>query len=96
MIVNRVWQWHFGEGLVRTPNNYGIRGEAPTHPLLLDWLARKFISSGWSIKALHRLIMDSATYRMSSAISELALRKGSREPPLVAVRPALGNDRGTA
>ncbi len=75
VIVNRVWQWHFGEGLVRTPNNYGIRGEAPTHPLLLDWLARKFISSGWSIKALHRLIMDSATYRMSSAISELASAK---------------------
>ena len=69
VIVNRVWLWHFGEGLVRTPNNYGLRGEPPTHPLLLDWLARRFIDSGWSIKSLHRLIMDSATYRMSSAIS---------------------------
>ena len=69
VIVNRVWLWHFGEGLVRTPNNFGARGEAPTHPLLLDWLASRFVESGWSVKALHRLIMGSATYRMSSAIS---------------------------
>ncbi len=69
VIVNRVWLWHFGEGLVRTPNNFGTRGEAPTHPLLLDWLASRFIESGWSIKALHRLVMDSATYRMRSAVS---------------------------
>ena len=74
VIVNRVWLWHFGEGLVRTPNNYGLRGESPTHPRLLDWLARRFVASGWSIKALHRLIMDSATYRMSSAISDEAFR----------------------
>ena len=74
VIVNRVWLWHFGEGLVRTPNNYGLRGESPTHPQLLDWLARRFVASGWSIKALHRLIMDSATYRMSSAISDEAFR----------------------
>ena len=75
VIVNRVWQWHFGQGLVRTPNNFGIRGEAPTHPLLLDWLARQFIERGWSMKALHRLIMSSATYRMSSAISAEAFDK---------------------
>ena len=75
VIVNRVWLWHFGEGLVRTPNNYGLRGEPPTHPLLLDWLARCFIDSGWSIKSLHRLIMDSATYRMSSAISTQAYER---------------------
>ena len=75
VIVNRVWLWHFGEGLVRTPNNYGLRGEPPTHPLLLDWLARRFIDSGWSIKSLHRLIMDSATYRMSSAISTQAYER---------------------
>ena len=74
VIVNRVWLWHFGEGLVRTPNNYGLRGESPTHPQLLDWLARRFVASGWSIKALHRLIMDSATYRMSSVISDEAFR----------------------
>ena len=75
VIANRIWQWHFGEGLVRTPNNYGIRGEAPTHPLLLDWLARRFIESGWSVKSLHRLIMDSATYRASSSISAEAFAK---------------------
>ena len=72
VIVNRVWLWHFGEGLVRTPNNYGIRGEPPTHPLLLDWLARRFTGGGWSVKNLHRMIMDSATYRMSSSISREA------------------------
>ena len=69
VMVNRVWLWHFGAGLVRTPNNYGLTGEAPTHPQLLDWLARRFMASGWSVKSLHRLIMDSATYRMGSAIS---------------------------
>ena len=75
VIVNRVWLWHFGEGLVRTPNNYGLRGEAPTHPELLDWLASRLVASGWSIKSLHRLIMDSATYRMTSAISDTAFRE---------------------
>ncbi len=75
VIANRIWLWHFGEGLVRTPNNFGIRGEAPTHPALLDWLARRFIESGWSVKSLHRLIMDSATYRMSSAISAEAVER---------------------
>ena len=75
VIVNRVWLWHFGEGLVRTPNNYGLRGEAPTHPQLLDWLASRFVASGWSIKSLHLLVMDSATYRMSSAISDAAFRQ---------------------
>ena len=75
VIVNRVWLWHFGEGLVRTPNNYGLRGESPTHPLLLDWLARRFIDSGWSIKSLHRIIMDSATYRMSSSITAQAYER---------------------
>ena len=66
VIVNRVWQWHFGEGLVRTPNNFGKLGEAPTHPELLDWLAVKFIEDGWSLKKLHRRIMFSATYQQSS------------------------------
>ncbi len=73
VIVNRIWLWHFGEGLVRTPSNFGLRGEPPTHPELLDWLAGRFIQSGWSIKELHRLIMDSATYRMSSRIDPAAL-----------------------
>lgn len=66
VIVNRVWQHHFGQGLVRTPDNFGLTGEAPSHPELLDYLANRFVESGWSIKALHRLILDSATYQQAS------------------------------
>jgi Protein of unknown function (DUF1553) len=66
VMVNRVWQQHFGRGLVRTENDFGTRGEFPTHPELLDWLASRFIESGWSIKQLHRLIIGSATYQQSS------------------------------
>ena len=65
VIVNRVWQHHFGEGLVRTPSNFGKIGQPPTHPKLLDWLATWFIDDGWSLKKLHRLILTSNTYRMS-------------------------------
>lgn len=72
VIVNRVWQWHFGEGLVRSPDNFGRLGQPPTHPQLLDWLATRFIESGWSLKELHRLIMLSATYQMSTAWNEQA------------------------
>jgi hypothetical protein len=66
VIVNRIWQGHFGEGIVRTANNFGKLGTAPTHPELLDYLATRFIASGWSIKQLHREIMLSATYQRSS------------------------------
>lgn len=66
VMVNRIWLWHFGEGLVRSPDNFGLLGEAPTHPELLDWLAVEFMESGWSLKDLHRLILTSATYRMST------------------------------
>ncbi len=69
VIVNRVWQWHFGEGLVRTPSNFGMLSEPPTHPELLDWLATRFVEDGWSLKKLHRRIMLSATYRQSSQVS---------------------------
>jgi hypothetical protein len=65
VIVNRVWRWHFGEGLVGTPDNFGLLGDEPSHPELLDWLARRFIESGWSMKKLHRLILLSSTYRQS-------------------------------
>ncbi len=75
VLVNRVWQWHFGEGLVRTPDNFGLRGEAPTHPELLDRLAATFMRQGWSIKQLHRMIMTSATYRASSQITPAAWEK---------------------
>jgi hypothetical protein len=70
VIVNRIWLNHFGRALVRTPNNFGILGEQPTHPELLDWLAATFVESGWSIKSLHRTIMTSATYRSSSAFDQ--------------------------
>jgi hypothetical protein len=67
VIVNRVWQHHFGKGIVTTPSNFGTRGEPPTHPELLDWLTTRFVASGWSIKALHRLILLSRTYQLASA-----------------------------
>jgi hypothetical protein len=73
VIVNRVWQWHFGHGLVRTPNDFGVRGERPTHPELLDWLAVEFMEHGWSLKHLHRLIMLSSTYRMASHVDAKTL-----------------------
>jgi hypothetical protein len=65
VIVNRVWQQHFGEGLVRSPSDFGVMGRAPTHPELLDWLAGWFVDNGWSLKKLHRLILTSNTYQMS-------------------------------
>ena len=72
VMVNRVWMHHFGFGLVRTPSDFGFRGDPPTHPELLDYLAVKFVESGWSLKQLHRLIMSSATYRQASADNEAA------------------------
>jgi hypothetical protein len=77
VIVNRVWQQHFGHGLVRTPSNFGTLGEKPTHPELLDWLAAKFVGTGgtdfnWSLKRLHREIVLSSAYRMDSALNDKA------------------------
>ena len=77
VIVNRLWLWHFGQGLVRTPNNFGLMGESPTHPELLDYLSRRFVEKGWSLKAMHRLIMLSSTYQMQSQISDEAWAKDS-------------------
>jgi len=70
VMVNRIWQFHFGQGLVRTPNDFGTRGQPPSDPDLLDHLATRFIQSGWSVKAMHRLILNSATYRMRSEASQ--------------------------
>ena len=67
VMVNRLWQHHFGRGLVGTPSNFGMLGERPTHPELLDWLAIRFMENGWSVKKLHRDIVLSSAYRMSSA-----------------------------
>jgi Protein of unknown function (DUF1553)/Protein of unknown function (DUF1549)/Planctomycete cytochrome C len=72
VLVNRVWQHHFGEGIVRSPDNFGKLGERPTHPELLDWLALRFVEGGWSIKKLHKLILLSATYQLSTQYSVLS------------------------
>ncbi len=69
VVVNRWWAEMFGEGIVRTPEDFGTQGEPPTHPELLDWLADELLRSGWSMKALHRLIVTSATYRQSSRVT---------------------------
>lgn len=70
VMVNRIWQGHFGRGIVATTNDFGRQGQPPTHPELLDWLAAEFVAQGWSIKSMHRLIMLSNTYQMSSRFSD--------------------------
>ena len=72
VMVNRIWQFHFGRGIVQSSSDFGFQGTPPTHPELLDWLAAKFVESGWSVKAMHSLIMSSATYQMSSRPNEKA------------------------
>src|SRR5207237_851577 len=66
VIANRLWQHHFGSGLVKTAENFGVQGELPSHPELLDWLATELVATGWDAKAMHRAIVTSATYRQSS------------------------------
>jgi hypothetical protein len=70
VIVNRAWAWHFGRGLVATPSDFGRQGERPSHPELLDWLASEFVQQGWSLKKLHRMILLSNAYRLSSVSDE--------------------------
>jgi len=72
--VNRIWQMHFGQGLVRTSEDFGAQGDLPSHPELLDWLATEFVQSGWNIKLLHRRIVTSSTYRQSSDVSPELMR----------------------
>ena len=69
VMVNRIWNHHFGHGLVRSSGNFGKMGDKPTHPELLDWLAREFVGQGWSIKSMHRLMMTSNTYRQASTVA---------------------------
>ena len=75
VMVNRLWRWHFGRGIVTTPDNFGLRGTKPTHPQLLNWLAWKFIHNDWSIKSMHREIMLSATYQMAAGIKNETAKK---------------------
>jgi hypothetical protein len=72
VMVNRIWEWHFGKGLVPSSNDFGSRGGKPSHPELLDWLASKFVESGFSVKAMHRLILSSAAYQRASAAPSAA------------------------
>jgi len=73
VLVNRLWQHHFGRGIVATPSDFGTMGEEPSHPELLDWLATELAAQGWSLKAMHRLMVTSATYRQSSRVDAAAL-----------------------
>jgi hypothetical protein len=88
--VNRVWKLHFGEGLVATADNLGRSGGSPSHPELLDWLASEFIRSGWSLKHLHRLILNSAAWRQSSRLDD---RAGAAETALQRARQVDGSNR---
>lgn len=72
VIVNRIWHHHFGRGIVATPNDFGFQGDVPTHPELLDWLAVELMEHDWSLKHIHRLILNSATYRQSSTVDPTA------------------------
>ena len=72
VMANRLWQFHFGRGIVRTTSDFGFQGTPPTHPELLDWLASEFVARGWQMKSMHRLIMTSAAYQMSSRYNEAA------------------------
>lgn len=74
VLVNRVWQWHFGQGIVRTVSDFGTRSEAPTHPELLDWMAAWFMDHGWSLKQLHRLLVTSGTYQQDSRPTDRGLK----------------------
>ena len=86
--INRLWQRYFGVGLVETENDFGTQGTLPTHPELLDWLAREIVMRAWSQKEMHRLVVTSATYRQSSQI------RAGRRPPRPAQQARSGGSRG--
>ncbi|HET6881729.1 MAG TPA: DUF1549 domain-containing protein [Pirellulales bacterium] len=80
VMVNRLWQHHFGRGIVRSPNNFGYLGDRPTHPELLDWLASEFVAGGWQMKSLHRMIMLTSAYQMSSQADDKASERLEKDP----------------
>ena len=88
VMVNRIWQNHFGRGLVATPNDFGTRGDPPTHPELLDWLAVQFRANGYRVKPLHRLIMLSAAYQRASSVPEELLSDMPKHDAIASAAPA--------
>jgi mono/diheme cytochrome c family protein len=88
VMVNRIWKHHFGRGLVATPSEFGTHGAKPSHPELLDWLASEFIKSGWSVKAMHRLMLTSATYQQSSVAADV--RRLTSKPETRIPKPETG------
>ena len=96
VLVNRLWQHHFGTGIVATPSDFGYMGERPTHPELLDWLAAQLRAGGWRLKPLHKLIVMSQTYRQSSAYREEAAAIDARFTPAVAISAATAERRGNS
>ncbi len=93
VMVNRIWQGHFGTGLVETPSDFGRNGTKPSHPELLDWLAQEFIRSGWSVKHMHRLIVLSADVSAVRAAQRRRGRQGRRRPPALALSLAPARSR---
>ena len=83
VMVNRIWRWHFGRGIVGSTDNFGVLGDKPSHPELLDWLARTFIESGWSVKDMHRVIMRSSAYQMASAHPSAGQVSSAPDPAMV-------------
>src|SRR5262249_19888974 len=83
VMVNRLWQHHFGAGIVRSVDNFGVLGERPTHPELLDWLAAEFVRQGWSVKKMHRLMLLSSTYQMSSKPTDAGAEQADPENRLL-------------
>ena len=95
VMVNRIWLHHFGDGIVRTPGDFGRQGQRPTHPLLLDWLAARFVESGWSLKAMHRQMMSSSAYQQSIRrrdIEELRQEAATSLSPKRFTSPSLDPD----
>lgn len=89
VMMNRLWLWHFGQPLAGNPNNFGSTGKKPTHPELLDWLAASLVEKGWSIKAMHRLIMRSAAYQRSAQLADpkVKMSRGEQETAFLVFRP---------
>ena len=91
VMVNRIWQHHFGRGLTPTPSDFGTHGQKPTHPELLDWLASEFIARGWSVKAMHRLMLLSATYQQASVMPAISTAAEFGAAPIIGNRPAVNS-----